>query len=87
MSKLKRLTKKDILEMLKDLPDDGGVDIFILPDDEGLRFETDEHDIKVDSLHVIYTGGVEDGGAIPPYIEVGVVVGEKTRFKECTKTD
>ena len=77
------LTKKLLLEMVKDLPDDGQVIIYTLPEDEGLREHSDEHDVMVDSMEVIYTGGLDSE---EPYIELGIVVGEQTKFKEGTKT-
>lgn len=80
----KILTKKLLLEMLDSLPDDGQVNIYILPEDEGLREDSDEHDIMVDSIEPIYTGGLDSE---EPYIELGIVVGEQTKFKEGTKTN
>lgn len=66
------MTKKELLEMLEGLPDDGQVNIYILPEDEGLREESDEHDIMVDSIEPIYTGGLDSE---EPYIDLGIIVG------------
>ena len=64
------MTKKELFELLKDLPDDGEINFFLLPDDEDLRNEGDENDEPIGSLEIIYGGGI-DGDM--PFVDLGLI--------------
>jgi hypothetical protein len=61
------LTKGELLEALKDLDNDVKLNFYLLPDDEGLREHSDEHDELLTFEDVIYTGTDYD----EPFVDIG----------------
>ena len=62
---------KELIKRLKQYEDRNVEVIFKLIPNDGREEETDEFDITISCVGEIYTGGVECGGALPPYVEIG----------------
>lgn len=61
------MTKVDILHLLKDLPNDAKVNLYLIPKDKGIAEHSDENDLLLSDISVIYNGDDYD----EPFMDLG----------------